>query len=107
MLAGLLLAKIIVVLLGLLIAFQGYRAAKREESQRMLLIAGGFTLLSIGSVLEGICHVLLSLSTLVSGLIQAGIVGTGMTLIIMSLFIPGSIDTKSREGPGGGGGLGE
>lgn len=56
----------------------------------MLLLAGGFTLLSVGSVLEGICYDLLQLSTLISGAIQSGFVGLGMVLVVASLFVPGT-----------------
>ncbi|MBX0325527.1 hypothetical protein EGH21_21105 [Halomicroarcula sp. F13] len=87
---GLLAAKALIVVLGLVIAFQGYRAARRERSQRMLLVAGGFTLLSVGSVLEGICYDVLHFSTLLSGTIQTGFVGLGMSLIVVSLYAPGT-----------------
>ncbi|GGN94832.1 MULTISPECIES: DUF7521 family protein [Haloarcula] len=90
MLFGLLAAKALTVLLGLVIALQGYRAARRERSQRMLLVASGFTLLSVGSVLEGICYDVFHLSTLLSGAIQTGFVGLGMSLIVVSLYAPGA-----------------
>lgn len=89
MYAGLLVAKAAIVSLGLFVAFQGFRAARRERSQRMLLNAGGFSLLSVGSVLEGICYGVFDLSTFVSGTVQVGFVGVGMVLIVGSLFVPG------------------
>ena len=102
MFAAPIVAKTAVVGLGLFVALQGYQAAKRERSQRMLLTAGGFTLLSVGSVLEGICQGLFHLSAMVAGLIQTGIVRVRMALIVLSLFIPGSTDKKeSVETPGG------
>lgn len=90
MFAGLLVAKALIVVLGLFIAFQGYRGAKRERSQRMLVMATGFTLLSVGSVLEGVCYDVFQLSTLISGAIQTGFVGLGMVLLLVSLFVPGT-----------------
>lgn len=90
MFVGLLVAKVAIVVLGLFVALQGYRAAKRERSNRMLLVAGGFTLLSVGSVLEGFCYDVLDLSTLLSGTIQTGFVGLGMVLIATSLLVPGA-----------------
>ncbi|WP_436927430.1 DUF7521 family protein [Halosimplex amylolyticum] len=89
MFVGLLLAKAAIVSLGLFVAFQGYRAAKRERSQRLLVVAGGFTFLSVGSVIEGICYNVFQLSTLHSGVIQTCFAGLGMTFIALSLFVPG------------------
>ncbi|WP_440988389.1 DUF7521 family protein [Haloarchaeobius baliensis] len=90
MFVGLLVAKVAIVVLGLFVAFQGYRAARRERSQRLLLVAGGFTLLSVGSVLEGVCYDILDLSTLLSGVVQTGFVGLGMLCIVGSLLVPGA-----------------
>jgi len=86
----LLAVKAVVVLLGLVVAFQGFRAARRERSQRMLLTAGGFTFLSVGSVLGGVCYDAFQLSRPLSGTIQSGVVGVGMVLIFLSVFLPGS-----------------
>lgn len=97
MFVGLLVAKVAIVLFGLFIALQAYRAAQRERSQRMLLVAGGFTVLSVGSVLEGICYGVFQLSTLLSGVIQTGFLGLGMTLIVASLVVPGA--TAQRASP--------
>lgn len=96
MFVGLLVAKIAIVVLGLFVAFQGYRAARRERSHRMMLVAGGFTILSVGSVLEGICYGVFELSTLTSGIIQTIFVGLGMSLIVASLLVPGA---SARETP--------
>lgn len=96
MYSWLLVAKAVIVLLGLVVALQAYRAARRERSQRMLLIASGFTFLSVGSVLEGICYDVFQLSTLISGIIQTGFVGLGMSLIVVSLFVPGATVRRGR-----------
>lgn len=97
MFVGLLAAKVVVVALGIFVAFQGYRAARRERSQRMLVVAGGFAFLSIGSVLEGICYELLQMSTLLAGIVQTCTVGLGMTLIVASLFVPAAASTSSTD----------
>ena len=90
MYVGLLVAKAAIVFLGLVVAVQGVRAARRERSQRLLLTASGFSLLSVGSVLGGICYDVFDLSLFLSGIVQTGFVGVGMVLIVLSLFIPGS-----------------
>lgn len=97
MFVGLLAAKAVIVALGLFVAFQGYRAARRERSHRMLLVAGGFTLVSVGSVLEGVCYDVFDLSTLLSGAIEAGFVGAGMVLIVASLLVSGATSQQPSE----------
>lgn len=87
---ALIVAKAATVALGLVVAGQGFRAARRERSQRLLLTASGFSLLSVGSVLEGVCYEVFELSMLVSGTVQVGFVGAGMVLILLSLFVPGA-----------------
>ncbi|WP_117595479.1 DUF7521 family protein [Haloprofundus halophilus] len=84
----LLVAKAIVVVLGLLIAVQGFRASRREQSRRMLFVAGGFALLSVGSVLESVCYDVFELSVFLSGLVQSSVLASGMLLILVSLFVP-------------------
>ncbi|AQL42885.1 hypothetical protein BV210_09235 [Halorientalis sp. IM1011] len=101
MFVGLLLAKAVIVVLGLFVAVQGYRAFRRERSQRMLIVAGGFAFLSIGSVIEGVCYNVFHLSTLLSGAIQTCLTGVGMGLIAVSLFVPGTAATESDEPPDG------
>lgn len=91
---GLRVAKAAIVVLGLPVALQGYRAARRERSQRMLLLAGGSTVLSL-AVLEGICYDVFQLSTLISEAIQREFVGLGMVLVVASLFASG---TTVQEG---------
>lgn len=90
MYVGLAVANAVIVLLGLVVAFQGFRAARRERSHRLLLTASGFSLLSVGSVLGGVCYDLFDLSMFASGVVHTGFVGVGMILIVSSLFVPGS-----------------
>ena len=84
---GLVAAKLVVVFLGFLIAYQGYRAYLRERSHRMLFVAAGFALVSVGSVLEGVLYDVVHLSVFVSGMVQTGFLATGMTLILYSLYV--------------------
>ena len=84
---GLVVAKFVVVVLGLLIAYQGYRAYLREQSHRMLFVAIGFALISVGSVLEGLLYDVVRLSVFVSGTVQTGFLAVGMALMLYSLFV--------------------
>ncbi|SEP18810.1 hypothetical protein SAMN04487948_11972 [Halogranum amylolyticum] len=97
---GLVAAKLVVILLGLLISYQGFRAYRREQSHRMLFVAAGFTLITVGSVLESVLYDILHLSVFVSGIVQTGFVAAGMALILYSLFVThqsaGSKRSQSR-----------
>jgi uncharacterized membrane protein len=84
---GLVAAKLVVVFLGLLVAYQGFRAYRREQSHRLLFVAVGFALISVGSVLEGVLYDVVHLSVFVAGMVQTGFVAAGMSLILYSLFV--------------------
>ena len=84
--AGLVLAKLVVVALGLLISFQVVRAYGREEGQRMLLVAGGFCLLAVGSVLESVLYDVAGLSVFLAGMVQTAFVAAGMLFLLYSLL---------------------
>lgn len=84
---GLVVAKLLVVFLGLLIAYQAYRAYLRERSYRMLFVAIGFGLITVGSVLEGVLYEVLHFSVFIAGMVQTGFVAVGMILILYSLFV--------------------
>ncbi|MFH5802343.1 hypothetical protein [Haladaptatus sp. DYF46] len=84
--AGLIIAKIIVIILGALIALQSYRAYKRYNNQPMLYLAIGFVTISIGAVIEGILFDLANVSIFYSGMIQSIIVIIGMGFVLYSLY---------------------
>ncbi|KZN22643.1 hypothetical protein A4G99_19525 [Haladaptatus sp. R4] len=83
---GLIAAKIVVMILGVLIALQSYRAYRRYENQPMLFLAIGFVIISIGAVIEGILFDIVNMSIFYSGLIQSIIVIIGMGFILYSLY---------------------
>lgn len=82
---GLAIAKFIVVVLGLLIAGQSYRAYVRHNNQSMLYLALGFSLISVGAVIEGVLYDGVDLSVFYSGMIQTLVVASGMVVILYSL----------------------
>lgn len=84
--AGLIIAKIIVIILGVLIALQSYRAYKRYNNQPMLYLAIGFVTISIGAVIEGILFDIANVSIFYSGMIQSVIVIIGMGFVLYSLY---------------------
>lgn len=83
---GLVIAKVIVVILGLLIAFQSYRAYNRYESRPMFFLAVGFFIISIGAVIEGVLYDVVKFSIFCAGMIQSIIVAIGMCLILYSIY---------------------
>ncbi|WP_227356047.1 DUF7521 family protein [Haladaptatus salinisoli] len=82
---GLIIAKVIIVILGLLISFQSYRAYKRYDSQPMFLLAVGFFMISIGAVTEGVLYDVVNFSIFYAGMIQSTIVAIGMCFILYSI----------------------
>lgn len=83
---GLLIAKILVVALGLLIALQGYRAHARYDNRPMLYLAVGFSIISIGAVIEGVLYEVMNLSIFYAGMIQTSVVALGMVAVLYSLY---------------------
>ncbi|AUX09514.1 hypothetical protein AArcSl_1888 [Halalkaliarchaeum desulfuricum] len=82
----LIIAKLVVIALGLLIAGQAYRSYRRGNGQPMLFVAIGFTFISLGSVLEGIFFELDLLTIYQASAIQTGIVAVGMLFVFYSLY---------------------
>lgn len=83
---GLIIAKVIVVILGGLIAAQGYRGYRRNNRAELLYVACGFTLISIGSILEGVFYDIMNWPLFTAGMIQSIIVALGLIVILYSLF---------------------
>lgn len=83
---GLVIAKIVVVVLGLLIARQSYRAYLRYESRPMLYLAVGFSIISVGAVIEAVLYEVVDLSIFYAGMIQTTIVAIGMVAVLYSLY---------------------
>jgi hypothetical protein len=83
---GLVIAKIVVVCLGLSIAYQGYRGYQRNNHPELLYVACGFTLISLGSILEGVFYDIMNWSLFTAGMIQSIIVACGLIFILYSLF---------------------
>lgn len=83
---GLIIAKVIVVALGLFISLQGYRAYKRYRNRAMFFLAIGFFTISIGAVTEGVLYDVVDFSIFSAGMIQTVIVAIGMLSILYSIY---------------------
>lgn len=82
----LIIAKLIVVALGFLIAFQAFRSYRRGNGQPMLYVAIGFVFISVGSVIEGLLFELDLVSIYQAGAVQAVVSAIGMLFVLYSLY---------------------
>lgn len=83
---GLVIAKLITVGLGLLIAYQAYRGYQRHGNTPLRYVAIGFVFISIGAVVEGVLYDVVGLSIFLAGTIQTTLVAIGMLVILYSLY---------------------
>lgn len=77
---------LLVVVLGLLIAYQGYRAYRRQQSRPMLFASAGFLFLSLGCAIDCPLLAQLHLKSSLSGFVQTGILITGMLFVFHSIY---------------------
>ncbi|MWV39968.1 hypothetical protein [Natrialba sp. INN-245] len=82
----LIIAKLVVIVLGLAIAFQAFRSYRRGNGQPMLFVGIGFVFISQGAVIEGILYELDVLTIYQASAIQTGIVAVGMLFVLYSLY---------------------
>lgn len=87
----LVVAKLVTVLLGVLIAVQAYRGYRRHGSWPMRYLAVGFLIISVGSVVEGVLYEEVGLDLVTAGAVQASIVALGMLVILYSLYAKGPV----------------
>lgn len=83
---GLVIAKLVTMLLGFLIAYQAYRGYRRSNSQPMLYVAIGFVFVSFGAVIEGILFDVVGLSLENAATVATAIVAVGMLTILYALY---------------------
>lgn len=89
----LVISKLVVVALGMLIAYQAFRSYRRGNGVPMLYLAIGFVFISVGSVIEGLLFELGVVSLYQAGAIQAVIAAIGMLFVLYSLY-GGSMETE-------------
>lgn len=83
---GLIIAKAVTMVIGLLIAVTAYRGYQRSGNESMLYLAIGFAIISVGAVVEGIFFDVLHFSIFWAGTVQTIIVAVGMLVILYSLY---------------------
>lgn len=78
-------AKLVVLALSLTIAYLAYHGYRRSGSEPMLYVSGGFVFIGTGAICESMLYDLAGVSVSAAGLLQAGLVSVGLTLILVSL----------------------
>lgn len=82
----LVVAKVITMTLGFIIAFKAYRGYRQYQSQPMLYVAIGFAFISFGAVIEGLLFDVVGLTLVIAGTVQTSIVAVGMLFVLYSLY---------------------
>jgi hypothetical protein len=82
----LIVGKLVVILLGLVIANKAWNGYKAHGSQSMFYLAWGFLLISIASGIEGLLYELLNISIFEAGTIQTFVAAIGMLTVLYSLY---------------------
>ncbi len=91
----LVVAKLVTMGLGFLIAHQAYRGYRVYGSRPMLFVAIGFVFISVGAIVEGLLFEILDFSIFLAGTVQTTIVAIGMVIILYSLY--GQMPTSSDK----------
>ena len=91
---GLIVAKLVTMVLGFLIAYQAYRGYRRNNSRPLLYVAIGFVFISFGAVIEGLLFDVVGLTLSDSGTVATIIVAVGMLCVLYALY---GRDTKGVE----------
>jgi hypothetical protein len=82
----LLTGKLLVMALGFLIAYQGFRGYRRNQSQPMFFVSVGFVFLTVGGVMGCSLIQTLSISPITFGAIQTVLIAVGMGFVLYSLY---------------------
>ena len=80
------IGKLLVMALGLLIAYQGFRGYRRNDSEPMLFVAMGFIFLTVGGTMGCSLIHTLNITPVTFGAAQTVLVMTGMGCVLYSLY---------------------
>lgn len=82
----LVVAKLVTMCLGFLIAYQAFKGYRLTGSEPMLYVGIGFLFVSVGAIIEGILFDVFEFSIFLAGTVQTIIVAIGMVVILYSLY---------------------
>lgn len=83
---GLIIAKLVTMTIGFLIAYQAYRGYRRYHSQPMLYVSIGFAAISIGAAIEGILFDVGGFTFHDAGTVGTAFVALGMLSVLYALY---------------------
>lgn len=78
--------KVLVMLLGFVVASRAYAGYRRHGSTAMAYLAVGFALISVGTAIEGLLFELTALDIYLAGTVQTAVAAAGMLAILYSLY---------------------
>lgn len=80
-----LLAKLVTLVLSLVVASLAYHGYRRSNREPMRYVSAGFLFIGVGAICESLVHQVFGTSLLSAALLQAGLVSSGLLLILASL----------------------
>ncbi|WP_336037301.1 DUF7521 family protein [Halobacterium yunchengense] len=80
--------KLFTTALALVVAYQAYRGYRRHRTRLLLYVAGGFALVGIGGLIEGLLYEVLRVSIFEAGFVAALVTAAGMVSILYALYAP-------------------
>lgn len=84
---AIIVVKTVILLLGTGITYIAYRAYRRTAAQSLRVLGIGFGTVTLGALLAGIAHQLLSVSLEAGVLINSILVAIGFGVIMYSLYL--------------------
>lgn len=78
--------KVVVMLLGFVVAYKAYGGYRRHGSTAMLYLAVGFALISVGTAIEGVLFEAFGVDIYLAGTVQTLVAAVGMLAVLYSLF---------------------
>lgn len=81
----LVVAKLVTMGLGFLIAFRAFQGYRRYRSRPMLFVSVGFLFISFGAVVEGLLFEVAGVGIFEAGAIATATVAIGMLFVLYSL----------------------
>ena len=78
--------KLLILLIGAVIAYFAYKAYRRTHDRAFGMLAVGFGILTLGAFLGGAAHQLLGVGLVEGVLVESVFVLMGLTLIAYSLY---------------------
>lgn len=82
----LVLVRLLIVALGAIIVHLALRSHRQHRSNAMLLVSIGFTLITVGAVIEGVLFEFLGFDIFAAHTVESTLVALGFTVIIYSTY---------------------